>query len=100
MKEGKQVKKLPLTLGQALERRPTGISQTEQARALVERLPGCVVQRLAEMIFSRMAYGYVVPRVIPTVDNEKFTPVRWTPVAEVSNEAMGWRLVSAGMAMP
>jgi hypothetical protein len=38
------------------------------------------VQRLAEMVFARMANGYLTPRVIPAVEGESFQPVTWNPL--------------------
>lgn len=38
------------------------------------------VQRLAEMIFARMAANYMTERVIPAVEGESFKPVTWKPL--------------------
>lgn len=58
----------------------TEISQAQGATRLRARMLYYTVQRLAEMIFARMASGYMTKRVIPAVDGESFKPVTWTPV--------------------
>ena len=38
------------------------------------------VKYLAELIFARMASGYLTERVIPAVEGESFKPVKWKPL--------------------
>lgn len=58
----------------------TEISQGQSTTRLRARLLHSSIQRLAEMIFSRMCLYYTTPRVIPAVEGEEFQPVEWTPV--------------------
>lgn len=58
----------------------TEITQSQGMTRLRSKYLYHVVQRLAEMIFARMAAGYTTPRVIPAVEGEKFAPVVWEPV--------------------
>lgn len=60
----------------------TEISQAQGPTRLRARMMYYTVQRLAEMILARMAYGYVTPRVIPAVEGEAFKPVTWTPMPD------------------
>jgi len=46
------------------------------------------VQRVAEMIFARMAAGYTQPRAIPSVEGELFKPVTWQPLDDPSKYAV------------
>lgn len=56
------------------------ISQGQGVTRLRARALTRVVQRLAELIFARLAYGYAVPREIPAVEGERFVPTVWTPL--------------------
>ncbi len=58
----------------------TEISQAQAPTRLRGRMLYHTVQRLAEMIFSRMANGYLTERVIPAVEGESFKPVTWKPL--------------------
>jgi len=58
----------------------TEISQGQSTTRLRARMLHSVVQRVAEMIFSRMCMNYTTERVIPAVDGEEFNPVTWRPV--------------------
>jgi hypothetical protein len=58
----------------------TEISQAQGPTRLRGRMLYYTVQRLAEMIFARMANGYLTPRVIPAVEGESFAPVTWNPL--------------------
>ena len=58
----------------------TEISQGQSTTRLRARMLQAVIQRIAEMIFSRMCANYTTPRVIPAVDGEEFNPVEWKPV--------------------
>lgn len=60
----------------------TEISQSQSTTRLRARMLHAMVQRLAEMIFARMAYGYSQPRAIPCVDGEEFKPVVWEPLPD------------------
>lgn len=56
------------------------ISQGQGVTRLRARALTRVVQRLAELIFARLAYGYAVPREIPAVEGERFVPTVWEPL--------------------
>lgn len=58
----------------------TEISQSQGPTRLRAKHLYFAVQRLAELIFSRMAYGYTTPRAIPATEGEAFKPVLWTPL--------------------
>jgi hypothetical protein len=58
----------------------TEITQSQGMTRLRAKFLYHVVQRLAEMIFARMASGYSVERVIPAVEGETFAPVVWKPI--------------------
>jgi len=58
----------------------TEISQSQASTRLRSRLLYHQVQRLAEMIFSRMAHGYTTRRVIPATEGQEFSPVQWEPI--------------------
>lgn len=58
----------------------TEISQAQGPTRLRGRMLYYTVQRLAEMIFARMANGYLTPRVIPAIEGEMFKPVQWNPL--------------------
>lgn len=58
----------------------TEISQAQSPTRLRARMLYYTVQRLAEMIFARMAYGYTTERNIPAVEGEKFSAVKWKPL--------------------
>lgn len=58
----------------------TEISQAQAPTRLRGRMLYHTVQRLAEMIFARMAHGYLTERVIPAVEGESFKPVTWKPL--------------------
>lgn len=58
----------------------TEISQAQGPTRLRARMLYYVVQRLAEHIFSLMAYNYTTPRVIPSVEGEHFAPAMWRPI--------------------
>lgn len=58
----------------------TEITQSQGMTRLRAKYLYHVVQRLAEMIFARMAAGYTVERVIPAVEGESFKPVVWKPI--------------------
>ena len=58
----------------------TEISQSQSTTRLRSRMLYHTVQRLAEMIFSRMAYGYTTKRFIPVVEGESYKPVEWQPL--------------------
>lgn len=59
----------------------TEISQSQSTTRLRSRMLQRIAQRLAEMIFARMAWGYTTERVIPAVEGEKFSPAVWQPLA-------------------
>jgi hypothetical protein len=56
------------------------ISQGQGLTRLRARMLAQCIQRVAEMIFARMAFGYTLPRQIPAVEGEKFVPVVWEPL--------------------
>lgn len=58
----------------------TEIAQAQSTTRLRARLLYHTVQRLAEMIFARLASGYLTPRTIPAVEGEEFKPVEWQPL--------------------
>lgn len=58
----------------------TEISQSQGATRLRAKHLYHAVQRLAELMFSRMAYGYTTRRAIPAVEGEAFKPVIWEPI--------------------
>ncbi len=58
----------------------TEIAQAQSTTRLRARLLYYTVQRLAEMIFARLANGYMTPRMIPAVEGEQFKPVEWQPL--------------------
>lgn len=58
----------------------TEIAQSQGMTRLRAKYLYHTVQRLAEMIFARMAWGYTVERVIPAVEGERFEPVVWQPI--------------------
>ena len=58
----------------------TEISQSQSTTRLRSRMLYHTVQRLAEMIFARMAYGYTTKRSIPVVEGESYKPVDWIPL--------------------
>jgi len=58
----------------------TEITQAQGVTRLRSRMMYFIIKRLAEMIFARMASGYMTPRVIPAVEGERFKPVRWQPM--------------------
>lgn len=58
----------------------TEISQAQSTTRLRARMLHNTVQRLAEMIFARMANGYLTRRPIPAVEGEEFKPVMWEPL--------------------
>src|SRR5207245_10895879 len=60
----------------------TEISQAQGPSRLRGRMLYYAVQRMAEMIFARMASGYLTERVIPAVEGEEFKPVSWKPLEE------------------
>lgn len=60
----------------------TEISQAQGPTRLRGRMLYYTVQRLAEMVFARMANGYLTPRVIPAVEGEMFRPVTWNPLPD------------------
>lgn len=60
----------------------TEISQAQSVTRLRSRMLRDVVQRMAEMIFARMAFGYSQPRAIPAIAGEEFKPLIWEPLAE------------------
>lgn len=66
----------------------TEISQAQSPTRLRSRLLHAFVQRLAEMIFARMAAGYTSPRAIPSVEGESFKPVNWQPLEKPENYAV------------
>lgn len=66
----------------------TEISQAQSTTRLRARLLHATVQRLAEMIFARMAFGYSAPRAIPAVDGEQFKPVVWQPLDDPEKYAV------------
>jgi hypothetical protein len=40
---------------------------------------------MAEMIFSRMVYGYTTQRSIPAVEGETWKPAIWEPIDDATN---------------
>jgi hypothetical protein len=66
----------------------TEISQAQSVTRLRARMLRDVVQRMAEMIFARMAFGYTQPRAIPAVAGEEFQPVVWEPLLEPDKYAI------------
>lgn len=58
----------------------TEISASMGPTRLRAKLLYYTVQRLAEMIFARMASNYMTERVIPAVEGESFKPVTWHPL--------------------
>jgi len=58
----------------------TEIAQSQSTTRLRARMLYNVVQRLAEMIFARMAMGYTTPRTIPAVEGQSYEPVNWEPL--------------------
>lgn len=58
----------------------TEISQAMGLTRLRSRMIYSAVRRLAEMMFARMASGYVTERVIPAVEGESFVPTVWNPL--------------------
>lgn len=56
------------------------IVQAQAVTRLRSRMMYSTVQRLAEMIFSRMIYGYTTERAIPAVEGEAWKPAIWTAV--------------------
>jgi len=66
----------------------TEISQSQSVTRLRARMIHGVVQRLAEMIFARMAFGYTQARAIPAVDGEQFKPVTWEPLQDPERYAV------------
>jgi hypothetical protein len=58
----------------------TEIAQAQSTTRLRSRLLANTAQRLAEMIFAHMAWGYTTERSIPAVEGERFEPVTWTPL--------------------
>jgi len=60
----------------------TEISQAQGPTRLRGRMLYYTVQRLAEMIFARMANGYLTERTIPAVEGEAFKPVTWKPLPD------------------
>jgi hypothetical protein len=66
----------------------TEISQSQSPTRLRSRMLHAFVQRLAEMIFARMAAGYTTPRTIPTVEGEAFKPVQWEPLPDPEKYAV------------
>jgi hypothetical protein len=58
----------------------TEIAQAQSTTRLRSRLLTATAQRLAEMIFARMAAHYTLPRTIPSVEGEKFSPIDWVPL--------------------
>ena len=66
----------------------TEIAQSQAPSRLRARMLYYTVQRLAEMIFARMAHGYIIPRAIPAVENETFEPIQWEPLADPDKYAV------------
>jgi hypothetical protein len=66
----------------------TEISQSQSATRLRARKLHGAVQKIAEMIFARMAAGYTQPRAIPSVEGEMFQPVTWEPLDDPSKYAV------------
>lgn len=66
----------------------TEISQAQSTTRLRARMLHATVQRLAEMIFARMANGYAQPRSIPAVDGEDFKPIVWEPLDDPRHYAL------------
>lgn len=64
----------------------TEISQSMGLTRLRSRLLLKAVQKLASMIFCRMAQFYLVPRYLPLVQDEQWQPVSWSPI-----ETEHWR---------
>ncbi len=60
----------------------TEISQAQGPTRLRARFLSAAVQRLAELIFARMAAFYTTPRVIPAVEGEHFEPTVWQPLED------------------
>lgn len=58
----------------------TEISQAQGNTRLRSRMLYFTIQRLSQMIFSRMIHGYTTDRIIPAVEGEAFAPVQWRPV--------------------
>lgn len=58
----------------------TEIAQAQGPTRLRATMLYHMVQRLAEMIFARMAHGYTTERMIPAVEGEQWKPVVWKPL--------------------
>lgn len=66
----------------------TEISQSQGNTRLRSKLLYHTIQRLAEMIFIRMAHGYTTERSIPAVEGENFKPVEWQPIQDPEKYAV------------
>lgn len=66
----------------------TEIAQAQATTRLRARLLRYTVQRLAEMIFARIAHGYLTPRMIPAVEGEQWKPVEWKPLDDPNKYAV------------
>lgn len=62
----------------------TEISQSQGVTRLRAKMLYHTVQRLAEMIFARMAFGYTSERAIPLSDGAQFDPAVWKPIEDPS----------------
>lgn len=58
----------------------TEISQAQSATRLRARMLHQAVQRLAEMVFARMARGYTTKRHLPAVEGQAYKDVEWEPL--------------------
>lgn len=64
------------------------ISQSQGTTRLRAKHLYHVVQRLAEMVFARMAANYTTERAIPAVEGEQFKPVVWKPIENPEHYAI------------
>lgn len=66
----------------------TDISQAQGTTRLRAKYLYHTVQRMAEMIFARMASGYTLERTIPAVEGESFKPITWRPIEQPERYAV------------
>jgi hypothetical protein len=66
----------------------TEISQSMGLSRLHARLMFQSVQKVVEMIFLRMAQFYTVPRHIPYINDDRWEPVPWEPIADARTYAV------------